>query len=248
LCHFKDAYGGAIYHYPAPKKNCRGYALHFPGCYLIIFYLKTCIYFFQKRDITIAISTVNKGLRVFVLAFLFLAGIGPLLTEPAMAEDARLTDIVVTNTHDHLLLYFTVTDCFTENMQKAIDNGVNTTFTFFVNLHEVRSWWWDKKIADLKVSHEIKYDSLKKVYQVRLSSENDKVVLAEDFNQAKRLMAEIVGLKVTELRNLHRGNRYQINMMAELDTIKLPFYFHYVFFFLSLWDFETDWYSVDFRY
>ena len=185
---------------------------------------------------------------MFVLALLFFAGIGPLLTAPAMAEDARLTDIVVTNTRDDLLLYFTVTDCFTENMQKAIDNGVNTTFTFFVNLHEVRSWWWNKKIADLKVSHEIKYDSLKKVYQVRLSSENDKVVLAEDFNQAKRLMAEIVGLKVTELRNLHRGNRYQINMMAELDTIKLPFYFHYVFFFLSLWDFETDWYSVDFRY
>jgi hypothetical protein len=74
------------------------------------------------------------------------------------------------------------------------------------------------------------------------------VVVAKDFDQAKRLMAEIVGLKVTELRNLHRGNRYQINMMAELDTIKLPFYFHYVFFFLSLWDFETDWYSVDFRY
>ena len=194
------------------------------------------------------ISTVNKGLRVFVSALLFLACIGPLLTEPAMAEDAGLADIVVTNTRDHLLLYFTVTDCFTENMKKAIDNGVNTTFTFFVNLHEVRNWWWDKKIADLKVSHEIKYDSLKKIYEVRLSSKRDKVVLAKDFDQAKRLMAEIVGLKVTELRNLHRGNRYQINMMAELDTIKLPFYFHYVFFFLSLWDFETDWYSVNFRY
>ena len=103
---------------------------------------------------------------------------------------------------------------------------------FFVNLNEVRNWWWDNKIADLKVSHEIKYDSLKKVYEIRLSSQDEKVVLAKDFDQAKRLMAEIVGLKVTELRNLHRGNRYQINMMAELDTIKLPFYFHYVFFFL----------------
>ena len=59
-----------------------------------------------------------------VLAMLFLACTGPLLTSPAMAEDARLTDIVVTNTRDHLLLYFTVTDCFTEDMRKAIDNGV----------------------------------------------------------------------------------------------------------------------------
>ena len=179
---------------------------------------------------------------------LFICWISLLWASPAMAEDAKLADIVVTNTRDHLLLYFTVTDCFTENMKKAIDNGVPTTFTFFVNLNEVRNWWWDKKIADLKVSHEIKYDSLKKVYEVRLSSRDDKVIVVKDFGQAKRLMAEIVGLKVTELRNLHRGDRYQINMMAELDTIKLPFYFHYVFFFLSLWDFETDWYSVDFRY
>jgi len=194
------------------------------------------------------ISTSSKALRISVLAVLLMACAGSLWTVPARAEDAKLTDIVVTNTRDHLLLYFTVTDCFTENMKKAIDNGVVTTFTFFVNLNEVRNWWWDKKIADLKVSHEIKYDSLKKVYEVKLSSKDDKVVVAKDFDQAKRLMAEIVGLKVTELKNLHRGNRYQINMMAELDTIKLPFYFHYVFFFLSLWDFETDWYSVDFRY
>ena len=194
------------------------------------------------------IASFNKVRALSVPAMLFICWISLLWASPAMAEDAKLADIVVTNTRDHLLLYFTVTDCFTENMKKAIDNGVPTTFTFFVNLNEVRNWWWDKKIADLKVSHEIKYDSLKKVYEVRLSSRDDKVIVAKDFEQAKRLMAEIVGLKVTELRNLHRGDRYQINMMAELDTIKLPFYFHYVFFFLSLWDFETDWYSVDFRY
>jgi hypothetical protein len=166
----------------------------------------------------------------------------------ASAAEARLTDIVVTNTRDDLLVYFSVADCFTEDMEKAINNGVSTIFTFFVKLNEVRDWWWDKEIADIKVSHEIKYDSLKKVYILRLSSPDNKVVYVKEFEEAKKLMSEIVGLKVTELRNLQRGNRYQISMMAELDKIRLPFYFHYVFFFLSLWDFETDWYTVDFRY
>ncbi|MBU1905333.1 MAG: DUF4390 domain-containing protein [Proteobacteria bacterium] len=166
----------------------------------------------------------------------------------ALAAEARLTDIVVTNTREHLLVYFSVIDCFTENMERAIENGISTTFTFFIRLYEVRDWWWDKDLADLKVSHEIKYDNLKKVYMVRLSSKDNKVIYVKDFDEAKKLMSEIVGLKVTELRNLQRGNHYQISMMAELDKIKLPFYFHYVFFFLSLWDFETDWYTVDFRY
>jgi len=188
---------------------------------------------------------INRGLK-FVLPVLFFIGL--LSSRPALAAEARLTDIVVTNTRDYLLAYFSVVDCFTEDMRRAIDNGVSTTFTFFVRLYEVRDWWWDKNIADLKVSHEIKYDSLKKVYIVRLSSTDNKVIYVKDFEEAKKLMSEIVGLKVTELRNLQRGNHYQISMMAELDKIRLPFYFHYVFFFLSLWDFETDWYTVDFRY
>ena len=188
---------------------------------------------------------INKCLKFSLLILFF---VGMFSNRVALAAEARLTDIVVTNTRDHLLVYFSVADCFTGNMERAIENGVSTTFTFFVRLYEVRDWWWDKSIADLKVSHEIKYDSLKKVYIVRLSSKDNKMMYVKDFDEAKKLMSEIVGLKVTELRNLQRGNHYQISMMAELDKIRLPFYFHYVFFFLSLWDFETDWYTVDFRY
>jgi len=36
--------------------------------------------------------------------------------------------------------------------------------------------------------------------------------------------------------------------MAELDKLELPLYLHYIFFFLYLWDFKTDWHAVDFRY
>lgn len=185
-----------------------------------------------------------KKLKLVLLA-LSLAGL--FMGRPAWSAEARLTDIVITNTQDHLLAYFSVVDCFTEEMKRAIDNGVSTTFTFFVKLYEVRNWWWDRSIADLKISHEIRYDSLKKVYIVRLAS-SSKPIYVKNFSEAKKLMSEVVGLKVTELHNLQRGNRYQISMMAELDKIRLPFYFHYVFFFLSLWDFETDWYTVDFRY
>jgi len=50
------------------------------------------------------------------------------------------------------------------------------------------------------------------------------------------------------MHQLKKGKRYQLQMMAQLDRIRLPFHLHYVLFFLSLWDFETDWYAVDFRY
>jgi hypothetical protein len=61
-------------------------------------------------------------------------------------------------------------------------------------------------------------------------------------------MADIDNLKVVSLDSLEKGVQYQIKAKAKLDKLTLPFYLHYVFFFLSLWDFETDWYTVSFYY
>jgi Domain of unknown function (DUF4390) len=171
-----------------------------------------------------------------------------LLATPAQAKKAFLSDIVVTNTRDHVLLYFSVNNCFNADMNTAIESGIETTFTFFVKLYEKRPFLWDRKLADLEISHSIKYDQIKNIYEVRQSEQNGKAVVVKSFDEAKRLMAELAALKVLEIQHLQRGGHYQIRMMAQLNKIQLPLYLHYVFFFLSLWDFETDWHSVDFRY
>jgi hypothetical protein len=61
-------------------------------------------------------------------------------------------------------------------------------------------------------------------------------------------MTDIDGLRVLSLAKLEKGRQYQILVRARLSKATLPFYLHYVLFFMSLWDFETDWYSVDFVY
>ncbi|MGE5840940.1 MAG: DUF4390 domain-containing protein [Deltaproteobacteria bacterium] len=181
--------------------------------------------------------------KLLMIMILWAAAAGP-----AMAKDAYLSDFVVTNTRDHLLVYFKVDNCFTPEMNTAIESGIETTFTFFVQLDEKRDLIWDRKIADLEVSHSIKYDSLKKTYAVRFSEDGNREVTVTSFEEAKKLMAEVVALKVVSMHQLKKGKRYQLQMMAQLNKIKLPYYLHYVLFFLSLWDFETDWYAVDFRY
>jgi len=169
-----------------------------------------------------------RGLKRFLLImFLWIAWAGP-----ATAKDTYLSDFVVTNTRDHLLVYFTVNNCFTPEMNNAIESGIETTFTFFVQIHEKRDLIWDKKIADLEVNHSIKFDSLKKVYSVRFSEDNSREVTARTFEEAKKLMAEVVALKVVPMHQLKKGKRYQLQMMAQLDKIRLPFYLHYVLFFL----------------
>lgn len=163
-------------------------------------------------------------------------------------EDARLSNIVVTNTHGDLVVYLGVEGAFTEKMKKAVLSGVPATFSFFVKLNRVRNYWLDKEIADLTVTHTIKYQTLKKEFVVRRSWEEDRPYIVKSFEEARRLMTEIDGLKVVGVDKLERGEKYQIQAKAELDKLTLPFYLHYILFFVSLWDFETDWYTIDFVY
>jgi hypothetical protein len=103
-------------------------------------------------------------------------------------------------------------------------------------------------MAAIKVTHTIKYDHLKDEFIVTRSWGENKTFDTESFDEARRLMSEIESLKVISLDKLEKGRRYQIRSKAELSKMTLPFYLHYVLFFVSLWDFETDWYSVDFIY
>ena len=189
----------------------------------------------------IARNIIAQALSIgFLIVVLFAA--------PGNTSEASLRNIEVSNTDDHLLVYFTIVDCFTEDMKKAINSGIETTFNFLIRVYEVRGLLWDKKIAELKVKHAVQYDSLKKVYMVRLVERSDEIIFVNDFEGVNRHMSVISGLRIVDLQKLVTDSHYQVRMMVELDEIRLPFYLHHVFFFLSLWDFETDWYSVDFIY
>ena len=45
-----------------------------------------------------------------------------------------------------------------------------------------------------------------------------------------------------------KNKTYYILIKAKLERVKLPFSMEYLFFFVSLWDFETDWYREGFFY
>jgi len=109
------------------------------------------------------------------------------------ALETRLTDITVSNTRDDLLLYVTLEGAFSPELKEIILSGVPATFSFPVKLNNVRNMWFDREIADIEVTHTIRYDNLKKEFAVRR-------------------------------------------------------YLHYILFFVSFWDIETDWYTIDFIY
>jgi len=164
------------------------------------------------------------------------------------AQEARLTNITVSNTRDDLLLYLNLEGAFNEKLKKAILSGVPATFFFLAKLNRVRNMWVDRGIADITVTHTIKYDNLKKAFIVRRSWKNYEPEVTKSFNEAQGWMTEVNSLKIIPLGQLEKGQQYQLRTKAEVSKQTLPLYLHYVLFFVSLWDIETDWYAIDFIY
>lgn len=185
---------------------------------------------------------MNRRIYALLLCICFM------MQHVVYAQDASLTDIIVTNTRDDLLVYMNVEGAFTDKMKNAVLSGVPTTFSFYVELYKERNLWFDNKIADIKITHTLKYNNLKKEFIVKRSWENADPIVTQSFEEAQKLMAEIDSLKIVPLSELEKGGHYQIRAKAELSKLTLPFYLHYVLFFVSLWDFETDLYTIDFIY
>ena len=167
---------------------------------------------------------------------------------PALAEEAVINDIIVTNSSDDLLLYFVVEDCFSHNMEVSIQNGLPITFTFFINLYQVRKAWPDKEIASHEFDRTLTFDNLKEEYHVIFCDNKKGRVVVESIWEAKKIMKEINGFVVTSLENLTPDAEYILKVKAMLAKKTLPLNFHYLIPFWSLGNVETDWFSLEFRY
>jgi hypothetical protein len=189
------------------------------------------------------VSSLRKQIICGLIIGVFIVGQGP-----AFAQEASLTNITVSNTRDDLLLYLNLEGAFSEKLKKAILSGVPATFSFLAKLNSVRDMWFDKDIADITVTHSIKYDNLKKEFIVRRSWRNNEPEVTKSLAEAQKWMTEVNSLKIIPLGQLEKGQQYQLRTKAEVSKQTLPYYLHYVLFFVSFWDIETDWYTIDFIY
>ncbi|WP_343054519.1 DUF4390 domain-containing protein [Desulfobacter latus] len=179
----------------------------------------------------------------FITSFIFVFPGG------AFARDkAVLSHIKLANTRDDLFAYFKVENAFNEKNIQAIENGISTSFTFYITLYKTSSSLFDKKIIDIKTRATIKYNSMKEEYTVVCEWKDAPPLITKSFDEAKIWMTQIDNLKVVPLGRLVKGDKYRIRIKAELEKVTLPLSLHYVFFFVSYWDFETDWYVINFTY
>lgn len=160
---------------------------------------------------------------------------------------AAITNIEIDKTGKNLMLSFHLVDCFNSDMEEAILDGVPTTFRILVSI-EKPSLFLNTKIADFTLRHTIKYNRLNNEFQVDLPERSPRTLVTGSFDEAKKWMSTVNDLPVIPTCWLTRGQEYYLNVKAELSKVELPLFFRYILFWVSLWDFQTQWYTVVFLY
>lgn len=198
-----------------------------------------CFFYPRARLGPIAISAAGL---ISLLLFL-------LVCPPrSFAAQAAIRNVVVTNSRSAVLLYGKVENGFTPEMLAALQNGIPVTFTFMVELYKVRRTWPDHQLAALEFDHTLSYDSLKEEYRIELQEKGGRTTATQSLAKAQDLMSEVNGLQVISLARLEPNEEYLLKIKAKLSRKTLPLNIDELIPFWRLWDFETPWRQVEFRY
>jgi hypothetical protein len=165
----------------------------------------------------------------------------------AQAIEPKITDILITNNQENVLLYARLVNGFKPEMELAILAGIPAIFTLQLEVHQERSFVWNKKITSYEIKRTIKYDNLKKTFSVYTNG-NQQPVIFSDFESAQKAMSDFNGINAVPLASLVKGKNYYILIKVKMDKVRLPLNMEYVFPFVSFWDFETAWYQQNFSY
>lgn len=161
------------------------------------------------------------------------------------AGAAKINNVIISHTPQNILVSFDIKDGFTKEIEDAIKSGIPTAFTFIVEFYRERSIWFDEKLAEVKFRHTVKYDTMKAEYEVLLEekAQSNKIIRLKDLSKVKELMTKAEIIQVSSPAAIQKGSMYGVKIKAKLDAVELFFPLNYMLFFVSFWDFETDWHE-----
>jgi len=192
---------------------------------------------------------MHKHLLILILVAVLAGTAGPLsqASEPP-SDTVDFTELVVTTSTTHLILFGVIANAFSEEMVSGLKSGIPVDFSFFVELLENNDGKDQEILVKTQFRHTLTYDTLKDNYKVELEEVNNKIIPYPELAEAQRAMSEVNGAQIIELAKLAPNRTYKLRIRADLFKQTLPLSLHHIMPFVSWWDRETDWHTLEFNY
>jgi hypothetical protein len=117
-----------------------------------------------------------------------------------------------------VLVSFALADGFTDEVRAAIQSGLQTSFTYTVDLRAEAPIWLDRTIASAVVSANVHYDNLTRRYTVTrtLDGRVEETRVTEDEPVVKQLMTNFERIALFRTSLLEANREYYVRVRAQV--------------------------------
>ncbi|MGH9320386.1 MAG: DUF4390 domain-containing protein [Vicinamibacteria bacterium] len=158
------------------------------------------------------------------------------------AEAAKIDELVPLVRSDGIFVSFRVSDVFNEDIERAIQTGLEVEFRYNVELKRPRGIWFDARVARREIAASVTYDNLTKRYKLTREIDGgiDATEVVADEEAMRRFMTTFESLRLFELSELAPNDSYYIRVKGVIRERNLLL--------LIPWDIGTDWKEARFDY
>ena len=181
----------------------------------------------------------NFSFRLIVIIFFI-----SLLSLPKLTHAAKATikEIDLTIKDEFFYVNAILKEGFTNKIKEAVSSGAVAQVLFYINIGKKRGIFFKKTFSKKLITYIVKYDLLKKQYQViqSVQGKEKKSLTTDNWDEMVLWVSQLRQIEFP-LSLIFKDNADHISIKAEMKYLRLPFPLNYLFNILSLWKFETKW-------
>jgi hypothetical protein len=179
-------------------------------------------------------------IRTFILLICvaFLPGI-------SWGAEPRVTDVHVKMKNDTLFVSARLRHGFSGAILHDIHNGIPKEFYYYLVLKRKQANWIDEEVLSKTLRYLVRYDRLKQQYSVEKSDHaQPETIEKTTWNDRASMEAAVEKVDPTALAPrdaLENGQKYYVNVKAQMQAARPPFYLEYFLFFVPFLEIDTPW-------
>ncbi|TDI22635.1 MAG: DUF4390 domain-containing protein [Acidobacteria bacterium] len=149
-----------------------------------------------------------------------LVGVVVCVVSVASPPVARAQDAVRVTTlarEDHVLVSLELPGAYSEEIRDAVASGLETTFSFEIELRQPVAFWLDRTVDRVSVSASVRYDGLTGRYRVRriVDGRVEPVWVVEEEAAVRQLLTTFERLPLFSTRDLETNGEYRVRVRMD---------------------------------
>ncbi len=142
------------------------------------------------------------------------------------SAEARITDVRLGFGEQQILLSFKLLNAFDSGVQKRIDSGLPTSFTFDFELERTRKRWFNKAVDTGTLQVSAMYDALGRQYLINFKHDGNLIEsrVVKEPDELRAAMTELADFPVFSTAGKNPQQRLRVKVRAELRTRTIFFF------------------------